>query len=72
MNILKGGCQFVSVVGLKMNTWTKENIASVFIIFDISHEFPLIRGVSMGKECVSQDAGAKGSEADLPITVPQY
>ena len=36
-----------------MNTWEKENVASLFSIFDISREFPLISGVSMGKDCVS-------------------
>lgn len=39
--------------GEKMNPWAKEHIASLFIVFDISHEFSLISGVSMGKECVS-------------------
>lgn len=53
MSIFKGWGQFVSIVGKKMNTWEKENVAFLFIIFDISCEFPLTSGVGMGKDCVS-------------------
>ena len=48
MSIFKGWCQFVSIVGQKMNTWEKENVASLlYLIFLVS--FHLLVGSVWGR-----------------------
>lgn len=55
--------------------WGKENIASLFTVCAISHEFSLTStgcGDSRGKGCMGGGVQESGSETDLPITVSQY